>query len=92
MDTQEWQLIETAPKDLQEVLVGWYDDMANPPEWCWDVACWQVKEGEIVDVDDDSFEFKATSHGWLPPQYGLEPEREMFPTHWMSLPQPPKKD
>jgi hypothetical protein len=59
MENNEWQPIETAPKDGMSVL------------------------GFFPNFSDDSIQMTYYSKGW---KNGL---KQVHPTHWMPLPEPP---
>jgi hypothetical protein len=72
----EWQPIETAPKDGSDILGAWHwsytDEDTGETEsgWCIDKCHW---------VEDEN------STGW---RASINAAR---PTHWMPLPDPPKE-
>jgi hypothetical protein len=81
----EWQPIETAPKDLSCVLVGYWEDCSSQPtpQWFTYVAAYQR-------VDFDEPTGSPARLGWMPIGFGgYGEEHELQPTHWMTLPTPP---
>jgi hypothetical protein len=81
----EWQPIETAPKDLEDVLVGYWDTVNFTKDtWVSFVAAYQR-------IDFDEEEGQPPTLGWMPIGNGGDgKEYQIFPTHWMPLPLPPK--
>ena len=70
-----WQPIETAPKDWKTVIDLWSDG-ARYPDCRWNMA------------------FEDEYHGWeqrySETRDGWHDRRDLRPTHWMPLPEPPK--
>ena len=76
--TQEWQPIETAPKD-GAILIYFADGRIDPIT--------------AMDILNDAALLTDESHCWLftcDPQPNVFCGFEAYPTHWMPLPQPPK--
>lgn len=82
----EWQPIETAPKDGTEIL-GWRKD-CGPMLIRWTYPREFLTERELDDMDDDS----SDAQGWFCADFiaGFRLDEYMTPTHWISLPEPPK--
>lgn len=74
----EWQPIETAPKD-RAILV-------------WDGEHIDLVAWEIINIDRTigtwSVQARGTNAEWG--EYGDPEPRVESPTHWISLPEPPK--
>ena len=89
MDKQEWQPIETAPKDGTSVLLyiphriceGWF----SKGEWSEDTPISPAEySGEVWVCCDDEFQVEV--------ELGPDGFECHFPiTHWMPLPEPPKE-
>lgn len=73
----EWQPIETAPRDGTQFL-GYSAALGRTPMY----VCWwstSVRNGEPF--------ICVLGGGEI---YGSKMVRDLFPTHWMPLPEPPK--
>lgn len=73
----EWQPIETAPRDKRILLYR-----PTAPEW------WMVMVGKY-DSDEDA---KPPRPYWEADRWTIAKasQRKNAPTHWMTLPEPPK--
>ena len=79
----EWQPIETAPKD-GTIVFGYFslDDGSHfLSEIMW------VKNGEMV-CGGGKDDVLVGPQAW----FSLLARREVSPTHWMPLPEPPKQE
>lgn len=80
MNTNEWQPIETAPKDGTDILVieplnNCYGKITN--------AFWEKEQNKIFDGH------KITIEGYW--AESCDNQLVLEPTHWMPLPKPPQK-
>ena len=84
----EWQPIETAPKDGGEIL-GWRED-CGILLMRWTCVGEFLSDKEIE--DGDYSEESIWEQDWFCADfvYGLRLEGNEIPTHWMPLPEPPK--
>lgn len=89
----EWQPIETAPKDGTEIIVGW--DSAT----VWITRSAYYDNGMAVDIEGNPFPLwetqgfssQAEAEGWWSPDNCVG-TCKVEPTHWMPLPAPPMSD
>lgn len=80
----EWQLIETAPRDGTEVIVGF--DIAT----VWIVRNARWSEGSRW--KEIGHESQGEARGWWSPKHSVTQvklEGIYEPTHWIPLPTPP---
>jgi hypothetical protein len=74
--TPEWRTIESAPKDMTTVLLGWFEtfglDWADDPAPMYKVGFWHPRH-----------------RAWCDTHQVLHNQRS-HPTHWMPLPAPPE--
>lgn len=71
----EWKPIETAPRNAETILIARFDDDGSYWSAC---AEWWVNQFAICAA-------AHLRHGYTPITLCFEP------THWMPLPEPPKK-
>lgn len=79
----DWRTIEAAPRDGREIIGFRLDQGVFVFRWAW-MAEFVPKDenGDPTEDYDDSFAWWWHDRwGWL--------ERELVPTHWMSLPKAP---
>lgn len=76
--TQEWQAIDTAPKET-EVFIGAFID-----------GVFKFGRSEMFYEQANKFEGETFS-GWVWSIDECDDSVAENPTHWMPLPQPPKK-
>ena len=75
-----WQPIETAPTDMELVVVLWVDPDDGEPRYDFDYredGCWIIHE--------DNYQHYCSAG------FGKGPHAEAPYTHWMPLPEPPKE-
>lgn len=86
--TNNWQPIETGPKDGKTVLLGFHNKSGN----------WRTFRGQWVTREyiDEYFEYpEDTEPCWMETSVNCEDDNNMWfsdPTHWMSLPEAPIKE
>lgn len=79
----EWQPIETAPKDGQYIIAGRF---RNGDELCWVKHSRWMAAQEIAEFEGgDEEDYEAA---WADGEDAGEP---CYPTHWMPLPAPPQE-
>ena len=79
----EWQTIETAP--CQRIILLWAVTSTDPPNWKMATGWWLPPYGPSV---SNKLGWEETGC-WVWEGRRLEPY-DVQPTHWMSLPEPPK--
>ncbi|WP_201838859.1 DUF551 domain-containing protein [Microvirga zambiensis] len=78
-----WQLIETAPKDGTRVLV-------YLPDGKQAVAWWELEFEPILwDQSREDSKYRSAWTDGTMASWACEEMRELNPTHWMPLPEPP---
>lgn len=85
---EQWQPIETAPKDGRTVLLGMYNSHGN-----WRTLRGQYFTREVIDSDWENAE--DCDEGWYETSVECNDDVncwEANPTHWMPLPSPPSID
>jgi len=80
-----WRLIETAPKDMTEIL-GWRED-AGVMLIRWTAPIDFLTESELDELDEET----ADAEDWFFADFvtGGRLEGSEAPTHWMPLPEEP---
>lgn len=82
----DWQPIETAPKDGSPVLL--YHTMCD--NGYQDVGYWDEKFHTNYDEWSEEKMEPSYRGGWTAGAYAADEELvELFPSHWMPLPNPP---
>jgi hypothetical protein len=86
-----WERIETAPKDGTRILLALLavDKPGEPPSWFISLGWWDPEfDGEWSDEVGDIVYRGAWTDGGVA-SWAYEEHRELGPTHWMPLPEPP---
>lgn len=85
---QEWQPIETAPKDGQRILIGWWED-PDHESWQARAAYWEdAFECAWSEEIEDNLPVAAWTDDAVA-SFAYEETHSYQPTHWMPLPEPP---
>jgi hypothetical protein len=81
-----WRDISTAPRDLTNIIVGWYEDeLVFSPDWKKVIGKKKVWKSTIVWGDEKDTEWTLTETG----DYASSSDPSQEPTHWHPLPSPP---
>ena len=86
-----WQPIETAPKGgFPSNFTG--ERLTTDPEWVEPPRILAIADGELMIVYWDWY-YAPGGKGYVPGQSAwVGPERNVMPTHWMPLPDPPTEE
>ena len=88
MSEREWMPIETAPKDGSDILLWTSDQVVHQGFWDANTTNFYKSQEGWASYDPDNAKGEWISLS------GPDDDRRMYcgmtPTHWMSLPSPPK--
>ena len=80
-----WQPIDTAPKDGSSVLLYWPANARYRASTA--IGHWVDKQEMAYGKEISRSQFWTRPHPFF---YGLDPEDDPKPSHWMPLPAPPQ--